>query len=89
MVPEGSATHGGYTDEPAPFPMPLRFEKVPGEVAVYAERGDLLFHDAYLWHSAARATADGAVRRHLRGGFHSGTPVQEEPGEGFVKNAAR
>ena len=88
-VPAGSSPFGGYTDEPAPFPMPLRFEKVPGEVAVYAERGDLLFHDAYLWHSAARATADGAVRRHLRGGFHSGTPTSEAPGEDFVKNAAR
>lgn len=88
-VPAGSQPFGGYTDEPPPFPMPLRFEKVPGEVAVYAERGDLLFHDAYLWHSAARATADGAVRRHLRGGFYSGSPTSEAAGEDFVKNAAR
>lgn len=88
-VPAGSPPSGGHTDEPPPFPMPLRFEKVPGEVAVYAERGDLLFHDAYLWHSAARATADGAVRRHLRGGFYSGTPTTEAAGEDFVKNAAR
>ena len=88
-VPPGSVACGGHTDSPAPFPMPLRFEKVPGEIAVYAERGDLLFHDAYLWHSAARATADGAVRRHLRGGFYSGTPLHEAPGEDFVKNAAR
>lgn len=69
--------------------MPLRFEKIPGEIAVYAERDDLLFHDAYLWHSAARATEDDAVRRHLRGGFHSGAQIDEAPGEGFVKNAAR
>ncbi|MCU1497874.1 MAG: phytanoyl-CoA dioxygenase (PhyH) protein [Acidimicrobiales bacterium] len=88
-VPDGSVPVAGYGSEPAPFPMPLRFEKVPGEFAAYAERGDLLFHDAYLWHSAARATADGAIRRHLRGGFYSGQPLHEAPGEGFVKNAAR
>ncbi|CAN5728949.1 hypothetical protein BH10ACT1_BH10ACT1_24930 [soil metagenome] len=88
-VPEGSVPAAGYSDEPAPFPMPLRFEKIRGELAAYAERGDLLFHDAYLWHSAARATADGAIRRHLRGGFYSGEPLHEAPGEHFVKNAAR
>ncbi|QXC60225.1 phytanoyl-CoA dioxygenase family protein [Aquihabitans sp. G128] len=89
VVPDGSVPVAGYSSEPAPFPMPLRFEKVRGEVAAYAERGDLLFHDAYLWHSAARATADGAIRRHLRGGFYSGAPLHEAPGEHFVKNAAR
>lgn len=89
VLPEGSAPTGGHGDDPPPYPMPLRFEKVPGEIAVYAEAGDVLFHDAYLWHSAARATADGAVRRHLRGGFHAGEPISEAPGEEFVKNAAR
>ncbi|MEI2653257.1 MAG: hypothetical protein V9G12_14120 [Microthrixaceae bacterium] len=49
--------------------MPLGFEKVPGEIATYCERGDVLFHDAYLWHSAARASAEGTMRRHVRGGF--------------------
>ena len=52
-------SHLGGTDD-----MPLGFEKVPGEVAVYADRGDVIFHDAHLWHGAARATDDGieAVR---------------------------
>jgi len=72
--------------------MPLGFERIAGEIAVYAERGDLLFHDAHLWHAAARATDTGeaAVRRHLRGGWYGGTRL--EPGHGvedFVKNAAR
>ena len=49
-VPPG--TTGGYGDEPPPAPMPLGFEKVPGEIAVYVERGDVIFHDAYLWISA-------------------------------------
>src|SRR6476646_9282241 len=47
-------SHLGGTDD-----MPLGFEKVTGEVAVYAERGDVIFHDAHLRHSAARATDDG------------------------------
>ena len=87
VVPPGSRPAGGSTDEPPPFPMPLRFEKVPGEIAVYAERGDVLFHDAYLWHSAARATDDAGIRRHVRGGFYSGTP--SGTAQDFVKNAAR
>lgn len=87
VVPPGARAAGGHTDEPPPFPMPLRFEKVPGEVAVYAERGDLLFHDAYLWHSAARATDDEGVRRHVRGGFFGG--VKGGTTDDFVKNAAR
>lgn len=89
VVPEGSRAAHGYGTEPPPFPMPLRFEKIPGEIAVYAERGDLLFHDAYLWHSAARATSDQGIRRHVRGGFYSGEPLHEAPGAEFVKNAAR
>ena len=72
--------------------MPLGFEKVVGEVAVYAERGDLLLHHADLWHSAAKATEVGerAIRRHLRGGWYGGTPLA--PGHGlddFNKNARR
>ncbi|MBV8462040.1 MAG: phytanoyl-CoA dioxygenase family protein, partial [Acidimicrobiales bacterium] len=80
-------THLGGTEG-----IPQTFEKVPGEVAVYADRGDVLLHHADLWHAAARATADGelAVRRHLRGSWHLGHRL--EPGHGtddFVKNAAR
>ena len=89
VVPDGAAPWGGYTDEPPPHPMPLGFEAVPGEVAVYLEPGDVLLHDCYLWHSAARATVDSARRRHLRGGWFAGS-VADQHGEGdFVKNAAR
>ena len=80
-------SHLGGTDD-----MPLGFEKVTGEVAVYAERGDVIFHDAHLWHSAARATDDGeiAVRRHIRGGWYGGRPLPPEHGlDDFVKNARR
>jgi len=71
--------------------MPLGFEKVPGEVAVYCDRGDVIFHDAYLWHSAARATDDDTKRRHLRGGWFRGIPLDPagEHLDDFVKNAAR
>jgi ectoine hydroxylase-related dioxygenase (phytanoyl-CoA dioxygenase family) len=72
--------------------MPTAFERVPGEIALYQERGDVLFHHADLWHGAARGTAEGpaAIRRHLRGSWHGGTRL--EPGHGtddFVKNALR
>jgi ectoine hydroxylase-related dioxygenase (phytanoyl-CoA dioxygenase family) len=72
--------------------LPPAFERVPGEIALYQERGDVLLHDADLWHGAARGTADGepAIRRHLRGSWHGGTRL--EPGHGtddFVKNAQR
>jgi len=69
--------------------MPLRFEKVPGEVAVYAERGDLLFHDCYLWHSAAMATDPAACRRHVRGSWYAGNRPGRFTAADFVKNAAR
>ena len=89
VVPEGAAEAGGRSDRPPPFPMPLRFEKVPGEIAVYAERGDILFHDCYVWHSAAAATDIASRRRHVRGSWFAG----ERPGSlgdgDFVKNAAR
>jgi ectoine hydroxylase-related dioxygenase (phytanoyl-CoA dioxygenase family) len=80
-------SHLGGTDE-----MPLGFEKVTGEVAVYAERGDVIFHDAHLWHSAARATDDGqiAIRRHIRGGWFGGRRLPPNHGlDDFVKNARR
>ena len=71
--------------------MPLAFGKAPGEVAIYCDDGDVLFHDAYLWHSAASATDGGAVRRHIRGAWFSGEPdaVEGDYLEDFVKNAAR
>ena len=69
--------------------MPLRFEKVPGEIAVYAEAGDILFHDCYLWHSAAVATDPASRRRHVRGSWYGGAvPINYGPDD-FVKNAAR
>jgi len=80
-------SHLGGTEK-----MPEGFERVPGEIAVYQERGDVLFHHADLWHSAARATADGevAVRRHLRGSWHGGTRLPVGHGtDDFVKNARR
>ncbi len=53
---------------------------------------DVLLHDAHLWHAAARGTADGpaAVRRHLRGSWHGGAPLDVGHGtDDFVKNVAR
>ncbi len=80
-------SHLGGTDD-----MPPGFEKVPGEVAVYCDRGDVLLHHSNLWHAAARATddGDGAIRRHVRGGWYGGERLA--PGHGladFVKNARR
>lgn len=89
VVPPGSAATGGYTTTPPPFEMPLRFEPVRGEVPLYAERGDILFHDCYLWHSAAVATDPDARRRHVRGSWYGGTRPQDFGEKDFVKNAAR
>jgi hypothetical protein len=72
--------------------MPLGFEKVPGEVGVYTERGDVMLHHSDLWHSAARATEDAprGVRRHIRGAFLGGRRLApDECLEPFNKNAAR
>ena len=89
VVPAGAPPARGYTEEPPPAPMPLGFEKIRGEVPVYAERGDVILHDAYLWHSAARATDDATVRRHVRGGWQGGDRGALTGDPGFVKNAAR
>jgi len=80
-------SHLGGTDD-----MPLGFERVPGEQAVYCERGDVLLHHSGLWHSAARATDDGeaAIRRHVRGGWYGGARLEPNHGlDDFVKNARR
>lgn len=72
--------------------MPLGFEKIAGEVAVYCDRGDVILHHCDLWHSAARATEDppGGIRRHLRGSWNAGRrPAPGEELEAFNKNAAR
>lgn len=72
--------------------MPPGFERVPGEIAVYAERGDVILHHSNLWHAAARATDDEAagVRRHIRGGWYGGLRLAPNHGvEDFVKNARR
>ncbi len=72
--------------------LPAGFEKIPGEVGVYCERGDVLLHHSDLWHSAARATEDppGGIRRHLRGTILGGRRLgQDEELEPFNKNAAR
>ncbi|WP_188586506.1 phytanoyl-CoA dioxygenase family protein [Gordonia jinhuaensis] len=88
QVPDTARPTGGRTDRTPPFEMPLGFEKIRGEVGVYAERGDIILHDAYLWHSAARATDDHALRRHVRGGYFGGTKPDDNVFE-FIKNAAR
>jgi hypothetical protein len=80
-------SHLGGTDR-----MPAAFERVPGEVALYCESGDVLLHHCDLWHAAARATEDppGGVRRHLRGSWFAGRrPAPGEAIEPFNKNAAR
>jgi ectoine hydroxylase-related dioxygenase (phytanoyl-CoA dioxygenase family) len=88
-VPDDARPTGGYTDTAPPFPMPLGFDKIRGEIPVYTERGDIILHDAYLWHSAARATDDVTTRRHVRGGYLNGDPNGDGKREVFVKNAAR
>lgn len=88
-MPEDSSPTGGYTEAEPPFAMPLGFEKIRGETAVYTERGDIILHDAYLWHAAARATDDVATRRHVRGGYFTGDRDGDGRREVFVKNAAR
>lgn len=72
--------------------MPLGFEHVPGELALYCERGDVLLHHSDLWHGAARATEDGdaAIRRHVRGSWYGGERLAPNHGlDDFVKNARR
>lgn len=72
--------------------LPLRFEKVAGEIGAYCEAGDVMLHHCDLWHSAARATEDApdGIRRHLRGSWFAGRkPSPGEELEAFNKNAAR
>lgn len=72
----------------APDPRPAGYRKVPGEVAVYCERGDLLFHHSHLWHAAGRPSDEAAVRRHLRGKWCSGPPVPAGAWDGSFDNSA-
>gem|GEM_PF-413279 len=69
-----------------------RFNPIPGEIPVFAQRGDVILHDYKLWHGAARGTAEGASgrRRHVRGGYYAGEKPSKDYGIGkFYKNAAR
>jgi len=80
-------SHRGGSEE-----RPPGFERIPGELALYCERGDVLLHHSDLWHAAARATddGDGAVRRHVRGSWYGGTRLAPNHGlDDFVKNARR
>jgi hypothetical protein len=80
-------SHLGTDDD-----MPPGFEYVPGEIGLYCGRGDVLLHHSRLWHSAARATDDGAdaIRRHVRGGWYGGERLAPNHGiDDFVKNARR
>jgi ectoine hydroxylase-related dioxygenase (phytanoyl-CoA dioxygenase family) len=87
-VPDSAQSSGGYTDTPPPFAMPMSFEAIEGEIPVYCQRGDVLLHDCYLWHSAARATVDNSTRRHVRGSYYAGDRANADT-EQFIKNAAR
>ncbi len=89
VVPADARPTGGYSHTAPPVAMPLGFEKITGEIPVYTQRGDVLLHDAYLWHSAARATDDVTTRRHVRGGYLTGDREGDGRREVFVKNAAR
>jgi hypothetical protein len=87
--PAGWQDTGGRTDQAPPVEMPDAFQGIPGELALYCRRGDVLLHDCYLWHAAARGTDDTLGRRHLRGSWYTGREEQGVvPGQ-FVKNAAR
>ncbi|MEM1436067.1 MAG: phytanoyl-CoA dioxygenase family protein [Pseudomonadota bacterium] len=69
-----------------------QFDSIPGELPIYAQRGDIILHDYKLWHAAARGTADGVSgqRRHVRGGWFAGAKLPRDHGIGyFNKNAAR
>jgi ectoine hydroxylase-related dioxygenase (phytanoyl-CoA dioxygenase family) len=87
-VPESAKATGGYTDTAPPFEMPLAFEAIEGEIPVYTQPGDVILHDCYLWHSAAKATDDHSTRRHVRGGYFAGDQAEQHV-EQFIKNAAR
>jgi hypothetical protein len=67
---------------------PAGFERIPGEVGVYCERGDLLFHHSHLVHSASRPSADTTVRRHIRGKWCPGDPIPAGMWDGHFDNSA-
>jgi ectoine hydroxylase-related dioxygenase (phytanoyl-CoA dioxygenase family) len=67
---------------------PEGFVRIPGEVAVYCERGDLLFHHSHLVHSASRPSGDSTVRRHIRGKWCPGPPIPAGAWDGKFNNSA-
>ena len=67
---------------------PPGFERIAGEVAVYCERGDLLFHHSHLLHSASRPSGDSTVRRHIRGKWCPGDPIPAGMWDGHFDNSA-
>lgn len=77
---------GSHRNPPAQ--RPEQYQKVPGEVAVYCERGDLLLHHSHLWHAASRPSNDEAIRRHIRGKWCSGSPIAEGAWDGTMNNSA-
>jgi hypothetical protein len=77
---------GSHRDAPAV--RPEAYEKVPGEVAVYCERGDLLLHHSHLWHAAGRPSNDAALRRHIRGKWCSGEPIPAGAWDGTFNGSA-
>ncbi len=86
----GSLRRGGYGQMPPPHEMPLAHEPLLGEQALPCAFGDVLFHDAYLWHAASEARPQaGLHRRHLRVGWYSGPEDQALDTRGFTRNAAR
>jgi hypothetical protein len=71
-----------------PATRPSGYGKLRGEVAVYCERGDVLFHHSHLWHAASRPSDDDALRRHLRGKWCSGPPIAAGAWDGRFDNSA-
>lgn len=67
---------------------PAGFEHIAGEVGVYCERGDLLFHHSHLVHSASRPSGDSTVRRHIRGKWCPGEPIPAGSWDGQFDNSA-
>ena len=65
-----------------PTRCPWASSRSPARSPSTPSAGDIIFHDAHLWHAAARATDDraGAVRRHLVAGGYGGTRLAPTTG---------